>query len=316
VRSKLVGVGSLIVGDGPECATGNCVMPLSKLTEIELREACRARIEMLELWLRRLIHEQFEEIYSNDILNAKNAAGEFVLKKEVRERIEKYLRDRPGRYNRPVDAALLDDLITIICKPNTYTSCFATALVGAFPLGNEEARKFLNRLLAPRNNLSHANAISIRQAEQVICYSNDVVYALRDFYAMRGKADAYNAPSILRMWDSFGHMEHAQLAHANLKHKFDYSEDTASHLRPGDTLTIEIEVDPSFSEEGFTVKWSSGIDVDQRGERLVKFVLLVENRHVQREMPIDIKILSHQDWHRHRMWDDFWQVIYRVLPSM
>jgi hypothetical protein len=225
------------------------------------------------------------------------------------------LRDRPERYKRPVDAALLDDLITIICKQDTYESCFATALAAAFPLGNEEARNFLNRLLAPRNHLSHANPISIRQAEQVICYSNDVVYALRNFYAMRGKADAYNAPSILRMWDSFGHMEHAQAARADM-HNFDYSDDPASYLRPGDTLTIEIEVDPSFSDEGFMVKWSS-IHVDeQQGERLVKFVLPVENRHVGRELPITIKIISHQDWHRHQMWDDLWRVRYRVLPPM
>jgi hypothetical protein len=226
------------------------------------------------------------------------------------------LRDQPGRYKRPVDAALLDDLITIICKPDTYTSCFATALEVAFPLGNEEARNFLNRLLAPRNHLSHANPISIRQAEQVICYSDDVVYALRDFYAMRGKADAYNAPSILRMWDSFGHTEHAQSSHAEMAHKFDYSNDPASYLRPGDTLTIEIEVDPSFSGEGFIVKWSSMYKDDQRGERLLKFVLPVENRHVGRELPIDIKIISHQDWHRHQVWDDFWHVTYRVLPPM
>jgi hypothetical protein len=290
-------------------------MPLSGLTERDLRDGCRARLEMLELWLRRLIHEQFEQIYSNDILNAKNALGEFILKKQIRENIEKHLQERPGRYKRPVDAALLDDLITIICKPDTYESCFATALKDAFPLGNEEARNFLNRLLAPRNHLSHANPISIRQAEQVICYSNDVVHALRNFYAMKGKADAYNAPSILRVWDSFGHMEHAQVAQAGMTHRFDYSDDPASQLRPGDTLTIEIEVDPSFSDEGFIVKWSS-MYVDQRGERLVKFVLPVENRHVGRELPIDIKIISHQDWHRHQVWDDFWWVCYRVLPPM
>lgn len=290
-------------------------MPLSKLTERDLRDACRARLEMLELWLRRLIHEKFEEIYSNDILNAKNTAGEFVLKKKLREHIEKHLCDQPGRYKRPVDAALLDDLITIICKPDTYKSCFATALAVAFPLGNVEARNFLKGLLAPRNHLSHANPISIRQAEQVICYSNDVVYALRNFYAMRGKADAYNAPSILRMWDSLGHTEHARASHAEMAHKFDYSEDPASYLTPGDTLTIEIEVDPSFSEEGFIVKWSSLYE-DQRGERLLKFVLPVENRHVGRELTISIKIISHQDWHRHQMWDDFWNVTYRVLPPV
>ena len=207
-----------------------------------------------------------------------------------------------------------EPLATIICKPDIYTSCFATALAVAFPLGSEEARNFLNRLLAPRNLLSHANPISIRQAEQVICYSNDVVYALRDFYAMTGRADTYNAPRILRMWDSFGHIKHAQATHAELMQKFDYSDDSASYLRPGDTLTIEIEVDPSFSDEGFMVKWSSIYVDDQAGERLVKFVLPIENRHVGRELPITVKIVSHQDWHRHQVWDDVWQVTYRVLP--
>jgi hypothetical protein len=290
-------------------------MPLSKLTEGDLRDACRARLEMLELWLRRLIHEQFEQIYSNDILNAKDAAGDFVVKKLIRENIAKHSSDRPGRYKRPVDAALLDDLITIICKPDTYKICFATALKAAFPQGAEEARNFLDRLLTPRNHLSHANPISIRQAEQVICYSNDVVYALREFYAMRGTADSYNVPSILRIWDSFGHVEHAKAANEDM-HKFDYSDEPASNLRPGDTLTIEIEVDPSFWEEGFIVRWSSIATELQGGDRLIKLVLPVENKHVGRELPIDIKIISHQDWHRHQLFDDFWRVIYRVLPPI
>jgi hypothetical protein len=118
-------------------------------------------------------------------------------------------------------------------------------------------------------------------------------------------------PSPLRR----GHSPTTRLRMPPLPHKFDYSDDPASYLRPGDTLTIEIEVDPSFSDEGFIVKWSS-MYVDQRGERLVKFVLPVENRHVGRELPIDIKIISHQDWHRHQVWDDFWWVCYRVLPPM
>jgi hypothetical protein len=143
-------------------------MPLSRLTEGELRQACRERLEMLERWLRRLIHEQFEQIYSNDILNAKNAANDFVVKKRIRENVEKRLSDRPGRYGRPIDAALLDDLITILCKPDTYKACFASALNAAFPQGAEEARAFLDRLLTPRNHLSHANPISVRQAEQVM----------------------------------------------------------------------------------------------------------------------------------------------------
>ena len=92
------------------------------------------------------------------------------------------------------------------------------------------------------------------------------------------------------MWDSFGHIEHAQATHAELMQKFDYSDDSASYLRPGDTLTIEIEVDPSFSDEGFMVKWSSNYVDDQAGERLVKFVLPIENQHVGRELPISVKL--------------------------
>ena len=270
---------------------------------------------MLELPLRRLIHEKFQKAYSADILNAKTSAGYFVIKKEIRENIAKTMTDQPERFKRPVDAALLDNLITIICKPDTYKRCFATALQDAFPQGAEEARNFLGRLLTPRNHLAHANPISIRQAEQVICYSNDVVYALRDFYAMRGIADAYNVPTILRMWDSFGHIEHAQAGQARM-HRFDYSNDHASLLRPGDTLTIEIEVDPSFWDEGSTVVWSVANAEQQRGDRLVKFVLPIENRLIGRDLKIDIIIISHQDWHRDRLWDDFWWVIYCVLPPI
>jgi hypothetical protein len=272
---------------------------------------------MLELWLRRLIHEKFEQVYSGDILNAKNAAGDFVVKKQIRESIEKYLRDRPGRYKRPVDAAMLDHLINIICKSDTYKKCFATALAAVYPQGAEEARSSLQRLLThltPRNHLSHANPISVRQAEQVICYSNDVVYALREFYAMSGTAEEYNVPRILRMWDSFGHCEYAQAMPAF--HRFDYSNTPACYLRPGETLTIEIEVDPSFWGEGFMVTWAIIAPVVQQGDRFVKFVLPIENRHVGRELPIDITIISHQDWHRDQMFDDFWRVIYRVLPPM
>ena len=64
------------------------------------------------------------------------------------------------------------------------------------------------------------------------------------------------------------------------------------------------------------VNWASNYIDAQVGERLVKFVLPIENRHVAREMPIIVKIISLLDWHRHQRFDDFWQIIYRVLPPM
>ena len=81
---------------------------------------------------------------------------------------------------------LLEDAIYIICKPELLKDHFRVPLAIAFPDGREEARTFLNRILAPRNNLAHANAISTRQSEQVVCYSNDVIDSLKQHYRAIG----------------------------------------------------------------------------------------------------------------------------------
>lgn len=56
-------------------------MPLSRFTELELQAMCQARLGMLELWLRRLIQDRFEDVYANDILHAKHPSGSFIVKK-------------------------------------------------------------------------------------------------------------------------------------------------------------------------------------------------------------------------------------------
>ena len=270
---------------------------------------------MLELWLRRLVHERFVQVYASDILNAKTSSGDFIVNNKIRRSVEDNIRNRPGRYNRPIDATLLDDVIAIICNPQIYRSCFAAALARAFPEGAHEARTFLHRLLEPRNYLAHANPISVRQAEQVICYSNDVIYALREFYEVNGEDDGYNVPRILRMWDSFGNVQHTR-ADADEGQYFDYSNDPASYLRPGDTLIIEIEVDPSFWNEGFKVKWGP-ISANAEGDRLKQLILPIENKHVSRKMPIIIQVISNRDWHRlGPYFDDFWSASYRVLQPL
>lgn len=290
-------------------------MPLSRFTELELQAMCQVQLGMLELWLRRLIQDRFEYVYANDILHAKHSSGSFIVKKEIRESVRKRIQDRPGRYSRSIDAALLDDLISIICNPQIYRACFVAALICAFPGGADEARTFLHRLAAPRNRLAHHNPISIRQAEQVVCYSNDIVYALREFYEMSGTADEYNVPRILRMWDSFGNVQHTQ-ANAEEGQYFDYSDNPTSYLRPGDTLTIEIEVDPSFWNEGYKIKWGPTYAAFE-GDRLKKLILPIENQHVSRKLPIIIQVISNKDWHRlGPYFDDFWVANYRVLPPV
>ncbi len=41
-------------------------------TRIDVAQKCRRRIESLELWLRRLIHDVLSEKYGNDYLNYKD----------------------------------------------------------------------------------------------------------------------------------------------------------------------------------------------------------------------------------------------------
>lgn len=95
-----------------------------------------------------------------------------------------------------------------MCKPDLFKDHFHNAFSKAFPDGHAEARTFLNRLLVPRNNLAHANAISIRQAEQIICYSNDVIDSLKNYYREIGMHQTYNVPTILKVIDSFGNAFH------------------------------------------------------------------------------------------------------------
>jgi hypothetical protein len=64
----------------------------------------------------------------------------------------------------------------------TLQTHFGIALKHAFPHGREEARTFLVRIMETRNSLAHVNAISSRTAEQVICYSNDIIDSLKHHY--------------------------------------------------------------------------------------------------------------------------------------
>ena len=88
--------------------------------------------------------------------------------KSIKERYE----SDTDRYKRIIDAALLDDLITITCHPNLYKDLYKQYFEPSYPSGNNELRNVLNILVEPRNRLSHANPISHRQAEQIICYSH------------------------------------------------------------------------------------------------------------------------------------------------
>lgn len=270
---------------------------LEKLIEYELRQTCRSRLEMLESWLRRLIDQRLNEIYGGNLTTAKRGNAEYVVKASIRASVSDRISREPDRFQRPIDSATLEDAIAIICHPETFKD-FREPLALAFPQGNSEAREFLSRLQDPRNRLSHDNPISVRQAEQVICYSGDVIASIRSYYEHMGHASEFNVPRIIRYWDSLGNVIHADLSTQGFM-QVSIPRTPANQLRPGDILTIELEVDPSFHAEGFNVSWQfPNSHPPLSGEKLTRVSVLLENKHVSEHMVLFIDVRSHKDWHR------------------
>jgi len=280
------------------------------LSEADLREYCRRVMESLELWLRRLIDDVLTPTYGADYLNAQDDYGNYIINREVRENVAQRKRQEPQRYPRLIDAALLDDEIKILCHQELY-GYFRAALEGAFPDGMTEARTFLTRLVEPRNRLSHANPISVRQAERVICYSNDVIDSLKEYYGAVGRAAEYNVPSVIRTVDSFGNV--ALPRQQNNPEIFDYTKNQAYWLRPGQTISVEVEIDPAFSPGQYAIvwEWDSARLKDRN-----KVTILIERSHVSELFIIECKVVSNEDWHKHRYYDHRVVFMYRILPPL
>jgi hypothetical protein len=282
------------------------------LPEIELRDTCRRHLDMAEVWLRRLVTDQFVKVYGADVLSAKDAAtGNFRVKNSIREQIQSRMNSRPGRYTRPIDAADLDDLIAIVCHPTNFKMCFDMPLRAAFPLGAEHARIVLNSLAAPRNHLAHQNPISQRQAEQVVCYSGDLIESIKNFYKEIGMSTAYNVPSAIRTVDSFGNEWHHAAMSQSLRH-INVTNDAKFHLTPGDNFWLETSVDPSFDPTDYKISWKiHGFQVISTGPRCD---LAITERDVAMSFLIILEILSNKTWHKFGQFDDRWVFKYRVLP--
>lgn len=166
-------------------------MPLHALTENDLREYCKRSIEALELWLRGLIDQQLTNEYGTDYINAVRTNGDRVIRGEISRRLIERTSDKL-RFPRPIDGALLDDLVDIVCNPELYNSHFKGPLNDVFPVGCQMARTILSRLISPRNALYHANPVSIQEALRILCYSEDVISALKADYQRRGLHQQFN----------------------------------------------------------------------------------------------------------------------------
>lgn len=288
------------------------------MKDSEIRTQCWEKIESLEHWLRRLIDDTLTPVYG-DYFDFTDQAGNRLVKASLAQQVATRRASEPMRYPRNIDAVLLEDAVDIICKQDLYQKHFRQALRSAFPEGREEARTFLGRLLIPRNNLAHANAISVRQAEQIICYSNDLIDALKGYYRTLGMQETYNVPTILKVTDSFGHsFTRSQFGACHDGGiMMNFIDSPALFLRPGDILTLEVEVDPAFDSATYKLAWASTKQWGAASLDAAKAVIPITNKQVGQQFDVQCRVTSDKDWHRmHMGCDDFLMLYYKVLPPI
>ena len=279
------------------------------VSQEELRAYCRNCIESFETWARRLIHERMVEKYGNNYVDAISDSGEHIIKKEIRDHIHQMIEKEPSRFSRATDTLFAEHIVYFLCNPKWYKELFKPAMDYAYPQGCEEARVYLTRLIPIRNALSHANPISIRQAEQAICYTHDFIDGIKQFYKDRGEDRMWNVPKIIRATDSRG------------KEMFPPSETTSQFnviIQPenevGDTYSVQIEVDSSFPPDSYSIRWSI------RGKEITEyknqkhFSITFSTAEIGQVLIVNCKLITTREWHRYYDCDDEMNLLFTVLP--
>lgn len=292
-------------------------MPLHYVDTDVLRAACKRNLENLEQWLRRLIDGELSKVQHEYLKIERN--GSPIFKSSIREGLVQKSLNNPNRFPRPIDAATLEQEIAIITNQMIYNDCFGAALSAAFPNGRDECRVFLSRLIEPRNHLYHANHISIRQAERVCCYSNDVIDSLKDYYMLVGLDQEYNAPTIIAYRDSLGRSFSGTGLRRDASGEKSLWDTTGTSMIPwpkfrvGDTATFEVDIDPSFDSSDYKVLWQSLGSTWGEGRRLEK---TFQNADVMQHQVLLCRVISNKEWHRLGGSDDVLYVHMSVLPSL
>lgn len=277
-----------------------------KFTQEELRSACRQNIESLEVWARRIIHEELSQKYGLEYFNYQFKNGEFLVKNDIREKAINMQKKEPFRFLRYVDTLFLDELIYFLCKPILYLQCFKTVLDSKYPQGVDEVREFLERLIPIRNALSHSNLISIRDVEMAICYSNDFIDSIKLYYFRKGKEKMWNVPTIIKATDSCGNVLYT-------------NSDGIAGIRPqlfeGDTYTVYVEIDSSFDSSEYTIRWlkDDSIPICQF-DNMPFCTITFSITDVSESWSLICEVTSNKEWHKRGDCDDWLRLTATVYP--
>ncbi len=114
-------------------------------------------------------------------------------------------------------------------------------------------------------------------------------------------------PFFTRFYDSLGHDEHLQL----IFHEFNYTKNRTLH--PGETLSLQVEVDTSFKPDDYDIEWRASLQQKllATGPRC-SFIL--DDSHVHIQFNISAFVIANKvNTHIHGTYDGRLNIIYKVL---
>ena len=301
--------------------------PLLELKEVELRDLSKHQIDALEQWCRRLIDDIFKRNYGSSYIDAEVQPGQPLIKASIKRTIEERRRQDPTRFPRWIDGIVMEDLEYFICRDDLYANYFKEIFESFYSV-REEIRSILQRLTAIRNKISHGNAVSVHEAEQAICYSNDIINCCKMYYVSIGKDREYNVPVFTRIKDSLGndHLRTQLEEYPWTEYFFGgprYDGGIGDRPRPifhsGEFYKVWIEVDGSFNENAYIVSWKY-----ECGEHKVNgqgnFIeILFTDDMVSYPLYIQFSLKTTNSWHRMaaKDCDDILEINYKcILPPV
>lgn len=272
----------------------------------ERQSFARTYTDSAERWLRHLVHTTLSQRYGANYITQRQ------WKKDLVQKVTSKIQAGPASFPREIDATTFDQLVDIVCHPN-YWSLFAGGITAAYPHGAEEARTFLTRIQGIRNEVAHLRPVSIRQLEQALCYSNDIADSIKNYFQAMNMSKEFYVPTFVSYIDSIGNRGHFQPSEWHYR-IVDLSTADFRRLYPGDTLTLELEVDPSFDVGTYAVNWGIKGKPSDCGNGK-KAVIPITEAHISQRIEIQFKLITTNYWHRSSNGeDDVMDVYYRVLP--
>lgn len=286
---------------------------LYSFSEEEIRSLCRVNIEAFEKWARTIIDSELTKNLGVNYFDLELAPNVPVVKKSIRDKTAQMMRSNPQRFHRKIDTLFLDEIIYLLCRNDLYKRFFKDFLDLIYTDGNAEARTYLNRLVPIRNCLSHSNPISIRDAERCICYTNDFIDGVKQYFYDKGEERVFNTPNAIKLNDSLGN--EFQLNKDTMFESICINRTGTTQLHQfhlGERYSAWLTLDPSFTPEQYTIEWH--IECGRHLGNDSRLDIEIADDMIRERCPIYCTIKSTKSWHRYRGYDQQFAIVFQVLP--